>query len=180
MNSGMFKSYEAAAQKRRQKSEEKRKKMLELLNNGTAPLVLFKDQQDKARKVTLDKIDRKIVELYRAKELIQVLPVGVMLLVRASVTVDRDDQGNTAGSHEVDLVVTIKTINEDSVRCILWTQERTSWETRRIIKGDGDGMRPIKLIHISQWRKWTPKDSALTINHAYQSEAYKRLAYGCK
>ena len=134
----------------------------------------------KPGKKTLDKIDKKIMGLYWAKELIQVLPVGVMLLVRASVTVDRDEHGHHAGVHEIDMVVTIKTINEDSVRCILWTQERTSWETRRIVEGIGEGMKPVKLTHINQWRKWTQKDSALTINHAYQSEAYKRLAYGCK
>lgn len=169
-----------AADKRKEKRERDRRKMRELLTTGTAPLIIGGDQQEKARKKVLDKIDKKIVNLYRAKELIQVLPVGVMLLVRASVTVDADKFGHRAGTNEIDLVVTIKTINEDSIRCILWTQEVASWETRQITNNTGDGMRPIKLIHISSWRKWTQKDSALTINHAYQSEAYKRLAYGCK
>lgn len=170
----------AAADKRRVKKELARMKMMKLLNEGIAPLVMGENPQLKARKRTLDKIDKKIVDLYKAKELIQVLPVGVMLLLRASVTVDADKFGHTGGVHEIDLVVTIKTINEDSVRCILWTQERSSWETRQIIKDRGDGMRPIKLTHINQWRKWTQKDSALTINHEFQSKAYKRLAYGCQ
>lgn len=76
------------------------------------------------------------------------------------------------------MVITPLTINSDSVRCILWTQEYKSWETEQVDRGILESKRAVKFSDILAWRKWTSKDAAFTVNHLYQTPAYKRLAYG--
>jgi hypothetical protein len=159
-------------------SDKKREKMEQfnrLINEGMAPVSMKVPAQEKKRKKVCEKFEEKILLYTRGVQVAKELILGEMLYVRALA---RTYRGENNRIREVDFIVTPETINQDSVRCILWSQEYHSWETKRMVKGRGESKVAIKFQDILSWRTWIPKDAAFTVNHIYQTPAYKKLAYG--
>jgi len=178
--SGSMKSIITAKLKGKAKTAAENLALYDLVDNGIAPLnypVPSPEIIERYRKRTLSNLDSKIESLKRAKKNLQDLPMGEMLYVIASSRVYEAPTGRSWGTRQIDMVVTPIAINLDSVRCILWSQEYTSWETEQISQGRRVSLRPIKLSDIYSFRPWVPNDAALTVNHRYQSPAYKKLAY---
>ena len=153
----------------KQKKSEKKFEFNRMIDLDTAQINRGGSQQEAARKKTKTKYDSRIAELLRGLEVLKDIPIGEMLYVRAS-----------SYRKELDLVVTPEIINLDSIRCILWAQEKRTWLTERIVDGTRgtESKLAIKFTDIKTWKRWTPDDAAFTINHEYQTPAYKRLAYG--
>jgi hypothetical protein len=151
----------------------------DLIHDGIAPLhyPVSSPVLEKSRTRTLDSLDARRVSLQRAKEILVGLPMGVMLYVRALSRVYEAPEGHSWGTMEINLIVTPISINLDSIRCILWSQEYTSWYTDQMVRGHQISSCLIKLVDLRSFRPWVPDDAALTVNHRYQSPAYKRLAY---
>jgi len=177
IQSGLTVSVTVKKLKGKAKTEADNAAFFELVDDGIAPINYSVPSQDTSRKNTLAKFDARIEALHRAQECLKNLPMGVMLYVRASSRIYEAPAGLRWGTRQIDLVITPISINLDSVRCILWSQEYTSWETEQISKGRKTSLRPIKFTDIYSFRPWVPDDAALTVNHRYQSPAYKRLAY---
>lgn len=153
---------------KQKESERKKFEFKRMIDLDTAQINMGGSQQEAARKRTKTKYEIRIAELLRGLEVLKDIPIGEMLYVRASIY-----------RQELDLVVTPEKVNLDSVRCILWTQEKRNWNTERILNGTRgmESKLAIKFTDIKTWKRWTPDDAAFTINHEYQTPAYKRLAY---
>jgi hypothetical protein len=149
----------------------------EMMENSIAPLTLKVVNPETSRKKMIAKFNKRISDLHRAQDVLEVLPMGAMLYIRASVRIRlRVLPGHV--SRDTDLVVTGSTLNADSVQCILWSMEYESWLTDRMKSDMLESKIAIKFTEIKSWRLWTPEDAALTVNHLYQTVPYKKLAYG--
>ena len=158
------------------KKREKIEQFKRFINEEMAPVSMKVPAQNSKRKKVCEKLEEKIMLLTRGAQVAKKLILGEMLYVRALAWAY--DDADCKGIIEVDFIVTPETINQDSVRCILWSQQYHSWETKRIAEGRGESKVAIKFQDILSWRTWIPKDAALTVNHIYQTPAYKKLAYG--
>jgi len=149
----------------------------QLMETGTAPLIYPVGSQENSKKRMLDLFDKEIKALYQAKENLLNIPIGRMLLVRTSMSIETNEAFQYKMS-EVDLVVTPYKINQYSIRCILWGQEKLSYNISKILRNSNEESKIVlKLTDIITWKLWTPEDAPLTINYKYLTPPYKRLAF---
>lgn len=152
----------------------------EIVNNSTATLTFPVSNQSKLRSKIENKLVDKITRLQLAREVIAGIPLGEMLYVKTELKVYADNNQRGWALKDTGLIITPIIFNSDSVRCILWAQQYDSWESRQIMAGRSESVRMVRFLDIRSYRAWEPKDAARTVNFHYQSQGYKRLAYGCE
>jgi hypothetical protein len=147
------------------------KEFNDYLKKGTASHITAVPAYENNRKKVLDNLDAEIVALIAARGHAAVLPIGVMLYVKASTW--------TGSKKEITgMIITAITINKDSVRCILWGQEKSNYFIESIVEDRVEGKIPLRFTDIKAWKQWEPKDAALSVNFEYLTPAYKRMAFG--
>jgi|WetSurMetagenome_2_1015567.scaffolds.fasta_scaffold629126_1 hypothetical protein len=145
------------------------------VKRGRASLVMRCSPQNAARLRTERSLIKEIEVLQRAIGIIKEIPTGTMLYVKASLPVQESKGFGTV--RDIMVVVTPVVINDRSIRCILWAQEKLSHEVSMIERGIRVSYIKLNLKDIIEWRVWEPRDAALTVNFSYLSVAYKSMAF---